>query len=38
MHILIGLAALVIWFIGIIRIGVSWKVFGIVGDKHDTKR
>lgn len=38
MHILIGLAALAVWFIGIIGIGVSWKIFGIAGDKHDGKR
>jgi hypothetical protein len=38
MHILIGLGALVVWFIGIIGIGVGWKVYGIAGDKHDTKR
>lgn len=38
MHILIGLAALAVWLIGIIGIGVSWKVFGIAGDKHDGKR
>lgn len=38
MHILIGLAALAVWLIGIIGIGVSWKIFGIAGDKHDGKR
>lgn len=38
MHILIGLAALAVWFICIIGIGVSWKVFGVAGDKYDGKR
>lgn len=38
MHIWIGLAALAVWFIGIIGIGVSWRVFGVAGDKHDGKR
>lgn len=38
MHILIGFGALVVWFIGIIGIGVGWKVFGVAGDNHDAKR
>lgn len=38
MHILIGLGAPVVWFIGIIGIGVGWKVFGVAGDNPGVKK